>query len=419
MKALAVAVVIATTGCGSRCKDVADARTALVSREPAERRGADVRVTVPLARANTLIEELLRAEPVTMPLELPDLGLTGLGSHELTATARAVHIQTGAPEKVAFAMKLDVRDHDDEVTTLAVLAEVTPMLERHGKDGAELVIGFGPENLVALTPELGPDAQHTLGAAVSRWLPAPLRDKVPQSLVDAAAGKLGSHLTGAAFKVLQATLLQRLGEVTRVRLRLPDVPIGAHAIRSTATLLVVDITTDLPVRRGLAPARDDDTEVGVAMSGSALAELANWAVDRGVAPRWYNRSVEPDPHGEFRPRFDYVAEDRDHPLKVYSFQERGGCSYFAIGVRPALAMDGDRVQVTALDRQLEGKSANPLVEIGAWLKFFLTGWVEESKRIATHTRLVIGKRALETTLVGATLANDELRFALRLSGTKP
>jgi hypothetical protein len=412
-----VAFVIAT-GCGSRCKEVATARVALTTRKAATGRGSDVRVSVPLARANTLIDELLRAQPVTMPLELPDLGVADLGNHELVAVAREVQLERGAADKVRFAMQLDIHDRGDEVATLALVAEVTPVLERHGKDGAELVIGFGPENLVELTPALGPDARQKLGATVSRWLPGPLRDHVPQALVDAAASKLGTYLTGAAYKALQATLLKRLGELTRVRLRLPDVPIATHTIRSTDTLVVVEITTDLAVRRGLAQARDDDTELGVAMSGSALAELANWAVDQGIAPRWYNRSIEPDPHGEFRPRFDYVAEDRDHPLKVYSFQERGGCSYFAIGVQPSLTMAGDHLQVTAVHRQLEGKSANTLVEVGAWLKFFLTGWIDESKRIATHTRLVVGGRALETTLLGATLARDELHLTLKLAGAR-
>ena len=46
------------------------------------------------------------------------------------------------------------------------------------------------------------------------------------------------------------------------------------------------------------------------MSGSAVAELANWAIDEGHAPRWYDRSLKPTEKGEFRPRFDYVAADR-------------------------------------------------------------------------------------------------------------
>jgi hypothetical protein len=411
-------ITVIATGCGSRCKEVANARTALLSRTGAANRGADVRVTVPLERANALFEELLREQPLTVPLDVPDLGPFELTVPGFTATVREVQLRPGAPNKIRFAIQLEVRDAEAEVATLALVAEVAPQLAR-GESGAELTIGFGSENLLAVVPELGPDGRRALGGAIARWLPAALRDRLPRPVLDAAASKLGSHLTGAAYQALQRTLLKRLGELTRVRLRLPDVPVASVAIRSTETLLVVEIVTDLPVRRGLAPARDDDTEIGVRLSGSAVAELANWAIDHGHTPRWYSRSMLPEPDGEFRPRFDYVAEDRAHPIKVYAFQERNGCSYFRVGVRAAIAIDGDTLQATALDRDLERTSANPVIEVAAWAKYFVIGSLDRSKRVVAHTRLAAGGRALDTRVVGATITNDEVQFALRLVPAHP
>jgi len=411
--AAALAVIVAT-GCGSRCKEVEHARSALLARTAGADRGPDVRVSVPFDKANALLEELLRDPPLTVPLDVPDLGPLELSVPGFTATAREVRMQPGAPGKIRFAIRIEVRDADEELTTLALVAEVAPRLDR--KDGnAELTIGFGPENLLAVSPELGPDAKRALGRAVSRWVPAKVRERVPRLILDAAASKLGTHLTGAAYKALQRTLLSRLGEVTRMRLRLPDVPVAKVELRSTEQLLVVEIATDLPVRRGLAPATDDDGEIAVHLAGSAVAELANWAIERGYSPRWYDRGMQPKADGEFRPRFDYVAEDRAHPFKVYSFQERGGCSYFRVGVRAAIAMEGDQLQATALDRELEQKSANPVIEVAAWVKFFLVGSLARSKRVAAHTRLAVGGRTLETHVVGAAITNDEVRFALRFA----
>ena len=151
------------------------------------------------------------------------------------------------------------------------------------------------------------------------------------------------------------------------------------------------------------------------LSGSAVAELANWAIDRGIAPQWYTRSIKPSPSGEFRPRFDYLAEDRGHPFKVLAFQERGGCSYFKVGVRASVGIKGDKLEVIALDRALEASAANAVIEAAAWVKFFVTGSIDRSKTVVAKTQLTVGDRTLQTQVVGAALAHDELQFQLRFT----
>ncbi|HEY5921987.1 MAG TPA: hypothetical protein VIV11_09975, partial [Kofleriaceae bacterium] len=104
---------------------------------------------------------------------------------------------------------------------------------------------------------------------------------------------------------------------------------------------------------------------------------------------------------------------------VYAFQERGGCSYFRVGVRAEVALEGDRVRVTALDRTLEASAANPLLEFGAWAKFFVAGWVDRTKRVAAHTQVKIGNRVLETRVVGISIVDHEVRVALQLAANAP
>ena len=415
MLKLLIALALITTGCASRCKEVHSARDALTNRAPTVQRGADIRVSIPFERANTLFAEALVAKPLRMALPAPSLGPIEVAVPEIVGTVREVTLLPGAAGKIRFAIRVEVLEAAAEVAMLAVIAEVAPQLERSGGTTA-LVIGFGPENLISVTPEL---AGKPLGSAVSRWVPEKIRSKVPQVLLDTAASKLGKHLTGEAYEAVRGTLLKKLGELTRLHLRLPDVPIARVDIRSTPTVLVVEVVTDLPVRRGLAPLRDDASELGVAISGSTVAELANWSNDHGHAPRWYTRSLKPSPTGEFRPRFDYVAEDRAHPLKVYAFQDRGGCSYFRVGVRAAVVLDGDKLTATALDRELEASAANPVVEAAAWVKYFLTGSIDRSKQVVAHTQLTVGGRVLETRVVGAELVDDELRFALKLGAAAP
>lgn len=398
---------VVSTGCGSRCRDVASVRSGLTSRAAAANRGTDLQVVVPLARANTVIAELLAQKPLTVPLDVPDLGPLEI-STTLTATVTRLVLEPGPPGKVRLAVSLSVDDPQQQVTAIEAVAELEPVLTRD-----ELSIGVGPENVVKLRPVLGADAQQKLGGAVTRWMPDRLKSKIPQAVVDLAAGKLGSHLTGAAWTVLQKTLFVKLGELTRVKLRLPDVPIASIDLSSARApdALVVGILTDLPVRAGLSASVVSSPDVTVRISGSAAAELANWAIDRGHAPAWYTRSLKPSPSGEFRPRFDYLAGS-SHPLKVYAFQERGGCSYFKIGVAAGVTMVKDQLVVTATDRELEAQNANPVIEAAAWVKFFTTGWVNKSKKVAAHTQLTIGGRALLAEVTSAEHRAGELAFGL-------
>jgi hypothetical protein len=408
----ALVALIALSGCGgSRCKEVQRAREGLV-RSGAPNRGADMRLTVPFTRANDVIADLLKQEPMTMPLTPPELGGFELPA-TLTANVRSVVLQAGSADTARFAIVIDINDGETGIVAMTALLEIAPALVRK-PDGAELSIGFGPQNIIEAKPSLAADSKEKLQSTVGRWVPERVKGKIPRVLMDTAARRLASHLTGTAWELMRQTVLKKLGDMTRMRVRLPDVPIAKTALRSTDRALIVDITTDLPVRRGLAPGGDADTEVGLRMSGSTVAELANWAIDKGHAPTSYDRNIKPKTDGEFRPRFDYVSEDRAHPFKVYSFQERGGCSYFKVGVQAKVAVDGNNLKGTVSDQQLEKKTANPLVEVLAWTKYFLIGGLDRSKQVAAHTQLSIGRRTMQTRVTNAAIVDDELRFALAL-----
>src|SRR5262245_3336813 len=308
---LVMLAAVSLAGCGSRCPEIAAARRTLLERT-AVAPGPHVEVRIPLDRANAFIAELLRAEPLAVPIALPGVGALALAGHEVTAIARDVRLRPAGPDRVRFAVRIEIADAREPLTTLAVETEVTPVLVRGG-GATELVAGFGPENLVAVTPEMGGDAERALGGAIARWLPPAVRDRLPRSLVDRGARELATHLTSAAYQALQKTLLRRLGEITRLRVRLPDVPVARTELRSSSApgeALTIAIATDLPVRAGLAPISTsaDASEVAVRIASSTAAELANWAIDRGHLPQHYTRSLEPRPDGQFRPHFDYLAD---------------------------------------------------------------------------------------------------------------
>jgi hypothetical protein len=402
---------IVASGCGSRCREVAAIKRELTQRTTIVL-GPHAQVQIPLTRANAFVAELLRDEPITVPLAVPELAMVPLPIHELTATAREVQLKPARPDRIRFAIRVEIADAQQPITTLAIETEIEPQLVRD-RDATELVAGFGPENLIAVRPELGQGAGHALGEMIAGWLPAAVRDRVPRMLIDRAAEQLAGYLTGEAYQVLQTTLLRRLGELTRFRVRLPELPIAKTALSSSNDALVVDIATDLPVRGGLgaAPPRDDEVEVRI--SGSTAAELANWAIAHGHLPPYYTRDLEPKPDGEYRPRFDYIAGDRARPVKVHVLQERGGCSYFGVGLRLQIAIVDDKLDIAMLDRFVERAHASPALEAGLWLKQLVQGSVDRSQRAAARTELAFGGRRFVTRVVRAAVVDDELRFALR------
>src|SRR5213078_2532868 len=193
-----LAVLAITAGCGGHCAEIAARRRALDRTGAAA--GPHAQVVIPFARANAFLAALVRDPPLRAPLALPELGPFALAVRELTAQPRRVELRPAAADRVRFALEID--DAAGPVTALAVVAEVTPELVRAG-DASELVAGFGPDNLVAVRPELGGDSGRALVDAVARWLPAALRDHLPRAVLDRAAVALAQYLTGQAYDLLR------------------------------------------------------------------------------------------------------------------------------------------------------------------------------------------------------------------------
>jgi hypothetical protein len=417
---LALAVLAGLAGgCGANCAEIAARKRALTERTAVATAGPHARVRVPFARANRLLAELVRDPALRMPLQVPSLGPLTLAAPELTVVARGVELRPAAADQLRFAIELELDDADQPITTLTAITDVRPALVRTA-EASELVAGFGPDNLRAVELQLRDQDGRALVDAVARWLPPALRGSVPRAVLDVAARKLAEYLTGRAYDALRATLLRRLGEVTALRIRLPALPIAATRVSSTPDALTVDLTTDLPVRRGLAAAPPASApgagagagDVVVQLSESTAAELTNWSIARGHLPQHYTRGLEPRADGDYRPTFDYLAEDRRRPVKIHVFQDRNGCSYFQVGLRFDLRLAGDQLEVAVHDRLVEAADASTALEVGLWIKQLIQGSVDSSYRAAARTELTIGGRRFAARVLGAAASGDDLAFTL-------
>lgn len=416
LSAVALLAILAT-GCSGPCQEIAARRATLANRASAA--APHGRLHVPLARANELIAESLAARPLEAPIG-PELIPVRLPIELPTLLARVAEVQMvpGRPGRVGFAVRIVLLDGDTEVVTLSARAEVRPRIVRDGASMA-LVLGLDGDSLVAVEPRLGPDSRRRLADALSRWLPDAVRRRMPRPLLERGASELASRLTGTAYRGLRASLLSRLGEVTRVRIGLPEVPIERVAVRSTTAplaALALDLFTALPVRRGLAravaPASD---QIQLRLAGSTVAEIANWAIDHGHLPGRYTRTLRPRPDGEFRPVFDWVGAGSPRGLVLHVFQERGGCSYLAVGVRPEVAVVRGSLVATLRDREIIETLGPVTLQIGVWLKSLVSRAADTTRRFAATTRLEAGGRRFDTRVTRAVLERDELVLDLVVS----
>jgi hypothetical protein len=417
--AVALAALAPLAGCGSACRDIAARRLALGERV-GRGGGPDGRLHVPMVRANQILAATLAAEPVEVEIG-PDLLPSGLPLPLPTLVARVqeVRVVPARPGRVGLAIQIEIRDAERELVTLALATEVTPHVVRAGGT-TRLEIGLGADSLVAVKPTLGPDATGRLTDALARWLPDDLRRRVPRFALERGARELARHLTGAAYRGLRATLLARLGEVTRLRIRLPDLPIASVSVRSPAgpiQALEIDLMTDLPVRGGPVGARSIGAgdQIQLRLSGGAVAAIANWAIDSGRLPRYYTRNLKPRPDGQYRPVLEWVGRRARRPLVIHIFQESGGCSSFAVGVRPEVSIAGGQLVATLRDREIERVRGSAVLEIAVWLRSLVSSAADVTRRIAATTQLEAGGRRFDTRITGASLAGDDLVLELAVS----
>lgn len=411
MRAIAVALLVSwQSGCSGPCKQV-EAEWAAVRAERAPAAEPHVLVQVPYALANRLITSTL-GETIEVPVRLGDLdvlGMVGVAAPEfagLRLVAREVAVEPGPPGRVRFTVRVELVDDRGLLLGLRAVADVAPGLE-----ASAITLGLRPDHLVSLEPELGPRAASALGTALVARVPAMAR--MPKMVVERGAARAVEQLVARGHGLVRDTLLVRLGELTRLRFQLPvAVPVERVELRSLAEpapALELAVHTALPVRAGLASAVPAPDAVSVHVSGSAAAELANWAIEAKLAPQRYTRKLEPDEDGPYRPHFDWRAEHAERPLLVHMFALDGkGCAHFAAGARPHLRVQDGKVFAHVSNRKLEHSVGPPLLEFLADLNGFFQRSVSRTRSAVASTRLTVGDRAVDLTLVSAEVTSADL-----------
>ncbi len=405
---MALAALAACTGCGT-CRRLEKDRQKFL-----ERTGATdephLQISVPFAVAEDLLNRRIdEIDPLPLKLSVPSALADYFG--KLEARARGVKLLPTAAGRLAFRLVFDVRDRDRDrdVFDISVDVEIEPVVDL---EAGRVDIEITPDCLGKVKPNISKSAKKELGALIWGRIPKVARLLLPRKAVDEAAASVVKALVSGFAKMSKDKLLKRLGDLSRVSLKLPDVPMKALSIETDPHgVLRLMAVTGLPVRTGLkagvaAPA----DRITVRLSGPAMAEAVNWAMATGLLPDRFDDKGKARDDGELRAGLDWVPGKR--PMKVMLWDLEGTCMRLTLEAAPELGVKDGRLVIGAKDAEVTDIEASAFVKAGVWFALLWKDAFDVTKKTKAKAKLEIAGQELEVGVATAALANDEITLGL-------
>jgi hypothetical protein len=401
----------ALAGCAGPCKQIAAERDAFRSAVTTEQSsGPHLRLVVPGQVVEKAWTAALRELPTTRA-EIPGLGRVAEYAPKLDITPRSVRLVADKDDALRIGVDFDVKDGGRTLFGLQMEGEAPIQLR---PEKGELEVVLRADALKKVTPRLGDGASDALTDALWSRIPSLVQRMVPRSQVRRLADEGVKALAERSYDLLRARVLSKLGEVTRFKAKIPDVPISALALEMTEKRsLVVEARTTLaaPALGGL---RERNTP-HLSMSLPAVAGLANYAMGKGTIPSRYTREGKADAAGTYEPGLAWQSGQR--PLKVNVWNTSGICVGARVGATPQVSLTKNAkgkqtVKLEVSDGTVEDIQGPPFFELGAWA---VTPWLdafELSQEVATGTELAVSGKGWKVGVESLKLTGDHLEVDL-------
>lgn len=448
-------------GCGATCEELAVKRQTLVEArtrpapatataarpvgdQPDARPDArpHARLVIPHARGNALLAralaEVTGGEAGELVVALPSLGsvipeLGDAGLPALQAAVTAVHLDAAPEGHAGFSVDLALRAAGDTLATATVQVAAEPVVRRDG-ERTILEIAIPADSVRSVAPRVGVAGTRAMTSRLHDRLPEAIRQRISRAALGPLLSRALGRVLVESYGLVHRQVLGRLGEITRLRIQLPDLPIARAVVHTSSRppALVLDLFTTLPVR-GALPAFVPDSsssmldatmlgKIRLHLTGDIVTASANWAIDRGLAPARYNRKLDPDPDGDYVPVFEWDLGS-SRPLRIHVFRQAAPCGYILLAVRADLALRGDpsdrQIELVVSDRAIEKVEGSRILELGVWLDALWNRTFVKTKKQAAATCMTIGSSALVTRVTDARLADDQLTFGLDMTLEDP
>jgi len=254
------------------------------------------------------------------------------------------------------------------------------------------------------------------------------RMMISPEAIAAAASVLTGHVLSVTYPALRSSLFAGLRPIARFSIELPELPLERVEFSTLDTgegLLVLRAHTTFPVTSGLTPGtvlEPSGEGVDMIMTGSVVAELANWAMERDRLPSRFDGNGEPDVNGPYEVALSWSPDDEERrPLRVHVWKLQPRCLTAVIAARPELGLSDGRIVLEVRDRRVEQLEGPPLAEVARWFAPLWLRAFSHTQSTAASFTLDAGGRSLAARVTDIERNGSTVRLSLQLEGetTRP
>jgi hypothetical protein len=412
------ATLTLASGCGP-CPQVAAHRDAFLAREPSLGRQPHLSVLIPRKRLDEAIASGLRGiAPKTV--SLPGLGELARHVSPIALTPRRIALEQAGEGQHQLAMEIGVELANRTLFTMTLSAQTRPALDA---TAGTVVLVFPADMLQSIRPNLPPEAVSKLAEGLLTQVPAVARSLIPRAEVNRLAQGAVDWLADNAVRLLRDEVLKPMGDLARVHLSLPDLPLAHLELLSVPGAFVVNARTSLPVELGLAPLdraevqrrgreAGDEGRVEIRIAAGVVVELANWAMARGDLPGRFDVQGKPSDGGAFAAGLQWLTGER--PLKINIWSAEGVCLRARVGAQPRLAYSDGRLDLGVQGARVEEVDGPPLVsQAASWAQALWQDSVETSRARLGKTQVAMAQeRPAGLGVLSVRLEGEALVFSL-------
>lgn len=410
----------AATGCANACKRVETHRAAFTSgSDVARSEDPHFRVSVPFDVVGVLMARELKSIG-SFRVPLPKVSGVSLGA--VRGRVDQIRLQPAPTGQVGFTVRIVLESGKTRVLEVELDARTTPQIDL--KRGT-VAVALSAQDVRKVRPKLGPGARKKLVDYAWKELPSTVRTLVSKKQLDALLAGASDQLLGQVADAVRKDLGSEIGEVARFEIDLPDLPLSALAIESSAGELKLAGRTSLPVAVGVAAGKrhrsSHQNAVELRMSGETAAALANWAIERGEIPERYDLDGSPDPKGPLAAGVGW-GRGRPRPLTLHLWTVPDGdlakkkqCAHVELHGTPVIGVaNGGDVSVSVRDGQVEAVDGTAKVRMGVFFSGLGRETFEFAETVAGSFELDLGDAPLTASVHSATRDGDDVVFGLLL-----
>jgi hypothetical protein len=414
---LAASMVAVGVGCGTPCVQIARDRDAFQARQATANGEPHFVASVPLDMVNQMIEPRVRAI-APLPLDLPSGGILEGYLDGFVLQPRQATLVPGERGLVGIVVLLDVVRRGQAIFSLRLEGEIQPRLDSSRR---RVEVELRLEDFRSMEPQISPGAAENLAESLGQMIPGMVRMLIPPGAITAAAGTITSFILSSAYPLLRDRLFAGLEPIARFAIDLPEIPIESISFSTSAAAggqLVLSGVTSLPVSSGVGPGAElEPSAQGIAMvmSGSAVAELANWGMAEGRLPQRFDEQGRPQSDGPYEVALAWSQEEGERrPLRVHVWRLQDRCLRAVLSARPDLRLEGGEVVLDVQDRHVDVLEGPPMAEIARWFAPIWLRAMNHAQRVASTFVLDAGGRPLRARVISIERTGDAIRLGLDL-----